>query len=363
MVKKFEQNKTGRFVRPSVYHNDGDEYALDTCRPQREAIEKGLIQFMGISHGAYPGVEMKKRELPGLHSIGVMDTAEDQGWGMAIHRNEGLEICLIEHGRPSFRVEGVRCQLSPRDLTLTRPWQAHRHGDPHFEACRLHFVILDIGAQRPHQPWTWPEWLVLSSTDKQELTHHLRTRSDTCLSASDEILHHFQSIARAMRKNPLPPLSEVAIGLNAMLMGLLKQFRSMPESSRSDLASPTATVQLFLEDLRENPVSRNHAWTLEEMAEECAMGVTRFCNLTRTLYNRSPLKLLCIWRLEAAAKELALHPGESITEIAFRNGFNSSQYFATCFLRRFRCSPRRYRVAGKVSTVLITPEISRLRPR
>jgi AraC-like DNA-binding protein len=346
LVKKIEQSKPGRVVRPSVYHIDGEKYALDTCRPQREAIENGLIRFMALSHGSYPGIGLKKRELSGLHSIGVMDAAEHQEWGMAIHRNEGLEICLVEHGKPSFRVEGVRHQLAPRELTLTRPWQAHRHGDPHFEACRLHFVILDIGAQRPHQPWTWPEWLVLSSADKQELTRHLRNRSDTRLSATDEILHHFQSIARAMRNNSAPPLSETAIGLNALLMGLLKQFRSMPEPSRPDLAMPAATIELFLDDLRVNPVSRNHEWTLEEMAEECAMGVTRFCNLTRTRYNRSPMKLLCTWRLEAAAKELRQHPGASVTEVAFRNGFNSSQYFATCFRRRFRCSPRRYGTGG-----------------
>ena len=72
------------------------------------------------------------------------------------------------------------------------------------------------------------------------------------------------------------------------------------------------------------------------------MGVTRFCNLTRALHNRSPLKLLNTWRLEAAAKDLTQHPGDSITDIAFRNGFNSSQYFATCFRHRFRRSPRRY---------------------
>jgi AraC family L-rhamnose operon regulatory protein RhaS len=48
-------------------------------------------------------------------------------------------------------------------------------------------------------------------------------------------------------------------------------------------------------------------------------------------------------RLAFAAKMLLDKTNLSITEIAFSCGFNTSQYFATCFRKRFRCTPNDYR--------------------
>jgi AraC family L-rhamnose operon regulatory protein RhaS len=47
-------------------------------------------------------------------------------------------------------------------------------------------------------------------------------------------------------------------------------------------------------------------------------------------------------RIERAAEQLRTHPGLSITDIAFANGFNSSQYFATRFRRRYKVSPSQF---------------------
>jgi AraC-like DNA-binding protein len=58
--------------------------------------------------------------------------------------------------------------------------------------------------------------------------------------------------------------------------------------------------------------------------------------------NTGPMEFLNQCRLERAAQQLRSRPELSITEIAFANGFNSSQYFATCFRRRFRVSPSHF---------------------
>jgi AraC family L-rhamnose operon regulatory protein RhaS len=47
-------------------------------------------------------------------------------------------------------------------------------------------------------------------------------------------------------------------------------------------------------------------------------------------------------RLDHAARQLREKPELSVTDVAFANGFNSSQYFATCFRRRFKLSPSRF---------------------
>jgi len=73
------------------------------------------------------------------------------------------------------------------------------------------------------------------------------------------------------------------------------------------------------------------------------MGVTAFSKYCRELVNTGPMEYLNQCRLEFAARQLRAEPTVSITDIAYRNGFNASQYFATRFRQRFGCSPRVYR--------------------
>ena len=100
--------------------------------------------------------------LSGLKTVGFWDADHDQAWGLDWHRNEGLELTFLETGTLAFSVDATRCQLHPNDLTITRPWQPHRVGNPAVSAGRLHWLILDLGVRRPHQTWQWPKWLILT---------------------------------------------------------------------------------------------------------------------------------------------------------------------------------------------------------
>ena len=81
------------------------------------------------------------------------------------------------------------------------------------------------------------------------------------------------------------------------------------------------------------------------------MGVTAFSKYCRELVNTGPMEYLNQCRLERAALQLRTRPELSVTEIAFANGFNSSQYFATRFRRHFKVSPSRF-VANPVVPAL-----------
>lgn len=102
------------------------------------------------------------------------------------------------------------------------------------------------------------------------------------------------------------------------------------------------TVGLFLKDLSESPASIAEPWTLETMANQCGMGLTSLAKYLRILVNIGPMAYLNECRLEHAARELKERPGSPVTAIAFRMGFNSSQYFATMFKQRFAVTPKQY---------------------
>ena len=99
---------------------------------------------------------------------------------------------------------------------------------------------------------------------------------------------------------------------------------------------------MFLRDLNEGRVDLGEQWTLDRMAPHCGMGVTAFSKYCRQLVNAGPMEYLNQCRLDRAAQQLRTQPGRSVTDIAFANGFNSSQYFATRFRRRFRVSPSHF---------------------
>ena len=119
-----------RFVDQDIVHE------ADSCRPLCDAVERGEARFHAMARGQYPGRVLGGGELDGVSSIGHWDLEEAQRWGLPWHRNEGLEITLLETGRHAFQTEGAAVQLKPGDLTITRPWQPHRLGDPHLGASR-----------------------------------------------------------------------------------------------------------------------------------------------------------------------------------------------------------------------------------
>lgn len=332
---------------PPIYRDAGRSYGVDTCRPQLDAVKSGKITLRSFAHGGYPGEELPADVLPGLSSIGFWDAVGPQDWGLELHRNEGLEISLMETGGMPFTVESDRRDLRPGDLTITPPWQLHAHGHPHVGPGRIHWAILDVDVRRPNQAWKWPAWVVLARSDLDELTERVRHLRDPVRKSGDAVQGCFRSIAGLLETgDPGRVISPLTVYLNELLWHVLELLRAQQTDTKSTTSPALQTVELFLRDLAANPRSLSEDWTLESMAAECGLGVTAFVRYCRLLTNTSPLQHLNNLRLQHAAMLLRTEPGRSITEIALVCGFNSSQYFSTQFGRHFKTTPRDYRRGG-----------------
>ena len=108
---------------PPVYETRRERYQIDRCGPQQRAIQAGKIEFHALTKGHYPGRSVPANILPGLNSIGFLDAADMQDWGLDEHRNEGIEIVLLETGARAFVVDGRQYDLRAGDFTVTRPIQ------------------------------------------------------------------------------------------------------------------------------------------------------------------------------------------------------------------------------------------------
>jgi AraC family L-rhamnose operon regulatory protein RhaS len=134
----------------------------------------------------------------------------------------------------------------------------------------------------------------------------------------------------------------MAVHLNLLLIGVLDALVEQQTHENERLTSRKQEVEIFFHGLKDGGIDLGEQWTLDRMASHCHMGVTAFSKYCREMVNIGPMEYLNQCRLERAAQQLSARPGLSITEVAFANGFNSSQYFATRFRRQFKVSPSRF---------------------
>ncbi len=338
-------------VFPSPIYQSGVEYfEIDDCGPQFKALKEGKIELHALSKGHYPGKRMNSNILPGLTTLGFWNCSRSQDWGLDSHRNEGLEIVFLETGGMGFEVDGRGYRLQSGNLTITRPWQLHKLGDPHIGRGRLFWLILDVGVRRPNQEWVWPEWVVLSKKDLAELTRKLRQGEQSVWQANPRMREVFRELGECVLRWNEPRMgSRLAVAANRLLVELLDVLAEQQLEESLSLVTRRRTVELFLNDLVVNPLSSAEPWTLDGMARQCGMGVTAMAKYCRELENIGPMAFLNQCRLDHAARALRDKPRLSVTEIAMNVGFNSSQYFATLFRKRYKTTPMKYRgsVSGK----------------
>ena len=330
--------------RRPTFEDHEQRYEADACRAVVRGVQDGTVKLEALVHGHYPGRKLPRGALPGVKSVGYWDAPHDQDWGLDWHRNEGFELTLLETGRVAFSTGGHQFSLQPDDLTITRPWQQHRVGDPHVRAGRLHWLILDVNVRWPDQSWRWPEWIVLSKSDLDQLTNYLRHNEQPVWSDAVDVRRCFRQIAQAVEADrDGSRLSTLAVRLNELLLLVLDIFRGREVVLDKSLAEKRRTVELFLADLAAEPELLAQEWTVRRMARACGLGETRFAHYCKIVANATPMQYLIDQRLATARRMLEGQPNRPVAEIAGACGFASPQYFATAYRRAFGQAPRQQR--------------------
>jgi AraC family L-rhamnose operon regulatory protein RhaS len=327
-------------AQPAVFQGIS-RLEADTCEPLKAAAASGALRLDAWAHGTYPGLPLPPDVLPGLSSVGVWDAHHPQSWGLDWHYNEGIELTFVLRGKVPFSVSSDDVLLHQGHMTITRPWQQHRVGNPRVPASTLVWFIIDVGVRRPNQEWTWPEWLLFSPADRERLTTLLRQNEQPLWYADRAVRERFQLLADTLHKSNIDEIStRIAVAINDVLLEVLELFRRRDIAQDETLCSGRRTVGLFLDALTNRC---EEPWTLEQMAASCGLGRTQFARHCRSLTNMTPLEYLNACRHERAKRLLVEELALTVTDVAFRCGFNSSQYFATSFTAYTGCSPTGFR--------------------
>jgi AraC-like DNA-binding protein len=332
-----------RHRRAATFRSASELFHADSCEPLKAAARAGDVRLAALGRGTYPGERLPRNDLREVCLTGYWDAARDQSWGLDWHRNEGLEFSFVEAGRVPFTVEGGRLVgLDPGQMTITRPWQRHRVGNPNVPASRYHWLIIDVGVRRPNQPWIWPPWLLFPRRELQRLTNILRQNEQPVWSADEEIARCFRRLGKAASLGDTRPeaLTRLKILINELIIAVAEMLERRKPRLNQNLSSTDRTVRWFLQEL---PGRVDEPWTLESMAKNCGLGRSRFAACCRQIANVSPMEFLTHCRVDVASRLLVQRPEISITDVAFACGFQSSQYFATVFRQRLGRSPREWR--------------------
>lgn len=320
--------------------DDGAIYHADSCDALVEAVGSGSVALHALARGQYPGSRLPAAAVTEIRTIGYWDAATPQQWGLGWHRNEGIEISYLAHGSIEFSVNGEDWQLQPGQVTITRPWQRHRVGNPNVGPSQLHWLILDVGVRRPHQVWHWPDWIALTDTDLARLTDLLQHNECGVWPGSEGLARSFERAANLTRCQVGPYFeSDAQLAVSEMLLELLKMLETHVIDLDASLSAPRRGVAVFLADLGDQ---LGRPWSVAAMAKACGMGRTQFTQHCRDLTNSSPMELLNDLRLSRAA-ELLVGTSMPVTDIAQICGFGTSQYFATRFRSRYGQSPTAHR--------------------
>ncbi|TVR70811.1 MAG: AraC family transcriptional regulator [Spirochaetaceae bacterium] len=251
---------------------------------------------------------------------------------------------MVSRGYVPFAVDGKPHPMQRGDLSITRPWQAHRVGDPHLPANRLHWIILDLGVRRPHERWRWPDWFILPPAVLQRLTELLQHNEQPVWRATPRIEESFQRLTALIGEESTATLeARLSLAVNELFLDLLELLEHHTIPLDRYLSSTRRTVEMTLERVSSVPA---YPWTLEEMAATAGLGRSRFSYYCRLASGLTPVAFLNRCRVAAARELLSADPARSITDVSETCGFESSQYFARVFRKLTGCTAREYRMAA-----------------
>ncbi len=244
---------------------------------------------------------------------------------------EMFEICYLDEGSQEYEVEGCSYRLKGGDVFVTFPNERHGSGASPLSRGRLYWMLISVPSKRER-------FLNLSSRESQELVGGLLSVPYRHFKGGVPLKQHLESIFRVYARGS--GMLREADMRNHMLRFLLDVLAGAQQHARAVLSIPVARVTEFIESriFEETPQIR-------ELAEIAGLSESRFKVRFKAETGMSPGNYLALQKIEKA-KEMLAHSELSVTEIAFRLGFSSSQYFATVFKRFTTLRPLQWRKIG-----------------
>lgn len=281
----------------------------------RSTAERSIIHFSRF------GLEGKVRlgRYSYKHVHGELET----------HSHDGMmEICYCDKGMQVYEVNGKEYHIRGGDVFITFPNEPHGTARHPEEKGTLYWLIVQI-----------PEKGRFLHYDDEESTVFIKElmaikeRHFKGTEAMKRMLDQVFAVHDEPVQQPVHKLQTLNL-ISTFLLTVIEYSQKNISRKQSDRI---AVIRNYIHDNIYQDLS------VELLAKELCMSGSHFKSWFKKEFGIPPVDYILRARVEEAKKLLLLPDGESVTAIAFRLNFSSSQYFATVFKKYTGLSPAEFK--------------------
>jgi AraC-like DNA-binding protein len=274
---------------------------------------------------------LKELPLPGMIMFGRYRYAASQvGLRPHAHRN-AVEICFLERGEQSYRVNGLVHRLRGHDQFFTLPGEIHDTANLPQERGVLYWIILNLAPGRGFLGLAPSLARGLQRELRRMPTRHFRAHPD-CV----KLLAEMAELLSRQRRRSKPYAAGELLRLQALLLRYLALTIEASHRGARGSASPLMQRVLdYVERHLADPIS------VPQLAQVARLSESRFKIRFKREIGVPPAEF---WLRKKIGRAMELLKTKSVTEVAHELGFSSSQYFATAFKRYTLGSPSQARL-------------------
>ena len=269
-------------------------------------------------------------DLPLISSGGFHNYNYSTKLGTHIHE-VGAEITYVMKGFAEWQLDGGQTlEQSGGNLAIVPRNVRHLGGEEVITPCWLFWYVVDLcdcEAARRNTPFTAPEM--------EQIFAVLSINSGRVVPAVAGLDKHFARLLELFRRGAGNNWYAAALRL-VLCQIVLDTVRSLEKTE------PAADDFLAVRAREYMKTNITENISVDDIAAACGLSESQFARRFKRAAGITPADSLQRMRIEEACRFLR-ETEISITEIAFRLGFSSSQYFSTVFKRYTGMSPYHFR--------------------
>jgi len=248
------------------------------------------------------------------------------------HVHQGFELTYVSEGEVAWELEeGGELRLSGGCAALIQPGAKHFGKRQVINPSRLFWLVFD-----PEAPGA-AEGSVFKAEELSKLSAKLRACGNAVWSASEELAQGFEAMLEALtRRESCETASlDARIAVCRLFGALLRADMKLREAEGDALEFVEEARKIMSESLASPP-------SMPEISERLGLSAAHFAERFKRESGMTPADYLRRLRCERAMEMLSKSE-PSVTEIAFKLGFSTSQHFADVFKRYVGETPSAFR--------------------
>ncbi len=250
---------------------------------------------------------------------------------MPFHWHIEYEIIRILDGEFGLFLDGTEYLLQKDDIAFIKDGKLHG-GSP--KDCTYECIVFDFNILRQRS--------FLTDSFLKKIAHQKISinpvHNRSCITSP--LITMFEAIRSEAEGYELSVLGSLLLFFAA-----LQQNECYSEAEESELKSQKSIEQLKA-SLELIVTDYAKPLTLQELSRVCGLSPKYFCRFFQEYTNRTPIDYLNYYRIEQACYQIS-QSEDTLTDIAFRCGFNDFSYFIKTFKKYKGITPKKYQMMWK----------------